>query len=175
MVTKARLENGIVQEVLTADPFPDFPPSLEWVDCPADTEQGWIQINGVVQAPPIQAFSDQQASRIAEVDSVAKEKRDSVVVNTSPGEMASWPIKRAEALAWQSSSSDTDAPNLLREATARQIPLADLVSKVLAKAAQLSSLEADIAGHCGYLQDQLRAATDSTSLYAIDITAGWPI
>jgi hypothetical protein len=41
MATKARIENGIVVEVLTAEPFPPFHKALVWVDCGPEVEQGW--------------------------------------------------------------------------------------------------------------------------------------
>ena len=43
MSTMARIENGIVAEILTADPFPPFYESLIWVDCSTITgiQEGW--------------------------------------------------------------------------------------------------------------------------------------
>lgn len=121
------------------------------------------------------------ASAIAAADRKAKTVRDAVVANISAAEMASWPIKRAEALAYQASSNTADAPALALEAQARGIALTDLVTKVLDKASALSALEAAIAGRCGALQDAARAAAalpvaaDALmALAAIDIDAGWP-
>lgn len=116
------------------------------------------------------------AKIIGSADRIAKEKRDMVTASISAAEMASWPIKRAEALAYQSSGSDTDAPNLAIEAAARGITLAALAGKVTTKAAQLSSLEAAIAGRCGAIQDAAAAAAASVAeLEAIDLDAGWPV
>lgn len=39
---KARVENGIVVETLAADPFPDFHPSLVWVECSNEVTAGWL-------------------------------------------------------------------------------------------------------------------------------------
>lgn len=119
-------------------------------------------------------FAERQAALIRQVDLLAKEKRNSIVADISPAEMASWPIKRAEAMAYQASGLESDAPNLAVEAEARETTLADLVAKMLAKAAQLSYIEAQIAGYAGKLQDQINAAEDEQALEAIDITAGWP-
>lgn len=120
-------------------------------------------------------FAERQAHLIREVDLLAKDKRNTIVADISPAEMSSWPIKRSEALAYEASGLATDAPNLAVEADARNISLADLVDKVLAKAAQLSYIEAQIAGYAGKLQDQINAAEDEQALEAIDITAGWPV
>jgi hypothetical protein len=125
----------------------------------------------VVEAIPLAV---KQAEVIAAADRKAKTVRDAVVANISAAEMASWPIKRAEGLAYQASANAADAPNLALEAQARGVTLADLVAKVINKSAMLSALEAAIAGRCGALQDAARAATTVAELAAIDIEAGWP-
>lgn len=158
---------------------------VEAPEIPAGKRAKWMGDSWVLEdvssdvAPdpdPIEpvTFEDAQANLIHAVDIIARDKRNAIVADISPAEMASWPIKRAEALAYQSSGLDADAPNLVAEAAARNISLADLVAKVLAKAAQLSYIEAQIAGHAGKLQDQINAAEDKQALDAIDITAGWP-
>ena len=150
------------------------PAAPDGLDSPVWTGAQWVSDpeRYALAAPTLDEI---RAARCADVDRLAKAKRDAVVADVSAAEMASWPIKRSEALAWQASGLDTDAPKLAREATARKITLADLVAKVLAKADRLAALEADIAGHCGYLQDQIRAAADQAAIEAIDINAGWPI
>lgn len=146
----------------------------------------WTYINGgwaVVDQAQQDRFVTEETARLAVLaanvittaDLTAKAKRDSVVVNISPAEMASWPIKRAEALAFLASANSADAPNLGMEATTRGITLAALVGKVLTKAAQLSALEAAIAGRCGAIQDAAHAATTAAELAAIDANAGWPV
>lgn len=115
------------------------------------------------------------AKVIAAADRIAKDKRDMVTASTSPAEMASWSIKRAEALDWQSSQLAADAPSLATEAQVRGIALADLVAKVLEKGTLLSQLEAAIAGRCGSIQDAARAATTTAELEAIDLLTGWPV
>lgn len=119
-------------------------------------------------------FEERRAELLRAVDLLARDKRNDIVADISPAEMASWPIKRAEALAYEASGLATDAPSLAVEADARNISLPELVAKVLAKAAQLSYIEAQIAGYAGKLQDQINAAEDEQALEAIDITAGWP-
>ncbi|MBB2918346.1 hypothetical protein [Cupriavidus alkaliphilus] len=51
MVTKARVEQGQVVELLTAEPFPEFHPSLVWVNCSGDVAVGWTYEHGEF-APP---------------------------------------------------------------------------------------------------------------------------
>lgn len=53
MATMARIDNGIVAEILTADPFPPFYESLIWVDCSTivGIQEGWTYANSVFAAP----------------------------------------------------------------------------------------------------------------------------
>lgn len=51
MPTKVRIENGSVVELLTADPFPDFHPSLEWVEATPEVGVGWTY-DGKSFVPP---------------------------------------------------------------------------------------------------------------------------
>lgn len=143
--------------------------SWDFEDIPADVP------SEPIPGDPV-SFEEARLNLIHAVDILARDKRNSIVADISPAEMASWPIKRAEALAYQSSGLDSDAPNLVVEAAARETTLADLVAKVLSKAEQLAYIEAQIAGHAGKLQDQLRAVDDGdmVALDAIDIEAGWP-
>ncbi|MBS0353029.1 MAG: hypothetical protein JSR83_03880 [Proteobacteria bacterium] len=110
-----------------------------------------------------------------DADLIARLKRDQVVAGISAAEMASWPIKRTEALAFQASGAAADAPNLAAEATARGISLPDLVAKVMNKSARLAALEAAIAGRCGAIQDAAAVAQSTAALRSIDLDAGWPV
>jgi predicted P-loop ATPase len=109
------------------------------------------------------------------IEALATAKRNLVVAPYSPGEMASWPIKRAEALAYQASGNAADAPNLSNEATARGITLAALVAKVLADAARFAGVESAIAGTSGKHRDAVRALATHADIMAYDYTTGWPL
>ena len=52
MATKARIENGIVREILTAEPFPPFHPDLVWVECGAEVREGWTWDGKTFEEPP---------------------------------------------------------------------------------------------------------------------------
>lgn len=140
---------------------------------PGKVDDVWTQRWEVFDLPLSLGDKCNQIKRQA--DDLARMKRDQVVAGISPAEMASWSIKRAEAMAYQSSSNVADAPSLLLEAQARGVPLADLAGKVLTKAAQLAALEASIAGRCGAIQDAATAAQSEADLLAIDLEAGWPV
>ena len=119
---------------------------------------------------------DEYRSAISQqIDLHAKSLRDRVVALISPAEMSSWPIKQKQAEAFALSGLESDAPMLVKEAGFRKCSTAELVGMVLAKAEQLSDLEATISGECGRRQDLLRVA----DLAQIDLLAGgvrtaWP-
>lgn len=52
MATKARIQNGVVAEVLTATPFPPFHPDLVWVTCSGTVKEGWVYDGSAFAAPP---------------------------------------------------------------------------------------------------------------------------
>jgi hypothetical protein len=110
-----------------------------------------------------------------QVDALATAKRNAVIAGYSPGEMASWPIKRAEAMAFQASGNAGDAPNLGSEASARGVALSVLVGKVLADAARFAGVEAAIAGASGRHRDAVRALSTHDQVMGYDFTNGWPL
>lgn len=125
--------------------------------------------------PPVVPLDQLIARRRADSDALAAAKRDSVVAGTSPAEMASWPIKLAEAMKFTASSVPADAPYLAAEAEARGVTLDVLVAKVQTNGAVLAGLEAQIAGVNGKHRDAIAAMTDSAAVLAYDITAGYPV
>lgn len=92
------------------------------------------------------------------IDRHAGSLREQAVGDTSFAEMAGWPIKKAEALAYQSSRNAADAPLLALEAQARGVDLALVVERVLLNAERYMSLEARIAGIAGKHKDAVRLA-----------------
>lgn len=109
------------------------------------------------------------------IDEIATNKRNKVIAPYSPGEMAAWPIKRAEALAYQASGNATDAPNLNAEATARGMPLPTLVNKVLSDAARFSWIEAHIAGTSGKHRNAIRNCQTIEEITSYNYNTGWPV
>lgn len=49
---KARIDGGIVREVLDIEPFPPFHPSMIWVECAPEVVEFYTYSNGVFTAPP---------------------------------------------------------------------------------------------------------------------------
>lgn len=109
------------------------------------------------------------------IEAVATLKRNNIIAPYSPGEMAAWPIKRAEALAYQASNDINSAPNLNAEATARGMSLPTLVTKVLNDAARFSWIEAHIAGTSGRHRDAIRLCQTHEEIMNYNYNTGWPV
>lgn len=109
------------------------------------------------------------------IDEIATSKRNKVIAPYSPGEMAAWPIKRDEALTYQSSGSASDVPNLDAEAASRGMSLQTLVAKVLNDAAKFSWIEAHIAGTSGKHRDAIRLCQTHEEIMNYNYNTGWPV
>jgi hypothetical protein len=112
-------------------------------------------------------LAEAQANRIAVVDLAAASLRDRVTAGISAAEMSSWPLKLNEANAG-------GGPMLTLEAQYRGITEAALVTLVLEKAQQLSTLEAQIAGVSGMHRDTIDSMTTIEEVVAYDMRADWP-
>lgn len=122
-----------------------------------------------------------KAAKCAEVLAYSKSLRDKIVASVSPGEMASWPIKRAEANAYNADPTAA-CPMLTAEATARGITLADLITKVNGNASYFAGKESAIGGNDGKHRDAINAisvvggdeAAAFAAVEAYDFSTGWP-
>ncbi len=117
------------------------------------------------------------SAKLAEIDRMAKDKRDFFIKDYSPGEMASWPIKRSEALSYQSATtpSDANAPALSAEAAVRGISTQNLVAKVIENSGLLINIESMIAGTSGKHRDALSSMSTAQAIRDYDISVGWPV
>lgn len=56
----ARIENGIVMEVVAYDPQ-EFHPIGEWVECGNDVSDNWLYSNGVFSEKPVEVVGAEPA------------------------------------------------------------------------------------------------------------------
>ncbi|SEN74347.1 hypothetical protein [Nitrosomonas marina] len=108
------------------------------------------------------------------VDAHATMLRNKAVDGVSPGEMASWPIKKAEAESYSLTLDPADAPTLNIEATARGVSLQSIVDRVIENSAALTGLEAQIAGVSGMHKDAIEAMQDFSAIVSYNYKTGWP-
>ncbi len=171
VMTPEHYPDGYVAVYATSPPDTNRWQTRNEID-PVVVDGAWRQ-QWQVDNLPI-TLSDKIVEVCSNIDVIANGLRDASVATISAAEMASWPIKRTEVLAFQAHGNISDAPSLIIEAQDRGIELDVLVGKILAKATERATLEAQIAGRCGALQDAARAVKDDNELLAIDIRSGWP-
>jgi hypothetical protein len=139
-----------------------------WVAGPGQ-EEG---VQAIVNAFDLDDAKDWMCARVARH---ARDLRQQVIADYSAGEMASWPIKVAQAAKYRSSGMSADAPMLLTEAIKRGISVLALVQKVEQNAAAFSDLEAQFAGVDGMHRDAIRAKTTFAAVCGYNYLTGWPV
>lgn len=142
----------------------------------AQVDGVWMSNDDVAVQAIIDGYTLEQckATKQAESLRIAKELRDKVVASISAGEMASWPIKRAEAMTYAASNNPEDAPMLSAEAAARGVGLAEIIARVQGNANRFAALEAAISGADGRHRDAITALQTFEEVSAYDLSAGWP-
>lgn len=150
----------------------------------AITESGnWlVQVDGVWVSSDdtaVQAIIDgytldqAKSAKCAEVVSKATDIFNRAIAGYSPGELAGWPILRAEAVAYNADSTAA-VPAITCEAGIRGMSVADLVSKVTTNATRYDQLRAQIAGNSGKHRDAITSLSDFAAVVAYDYSTGWP-
>jgi hypothetical protein len=115
-----------------------------------------------------------KAEKCALVLAHAAALRDKVIEMVSPGEMAAWPIKRAEADAFSADAATAKCPMLEKEALRRGISLLELVAKVLANAARFEYAETAIGGTDGAHRDAINKLATFEAVASYNYLTGWP-
>ena len=141
-----------------------------------ETDGKWVSSDDDAVQALIDAYTLDQckSERAAESLAISKALRDAVVASISPGEMAAWPIKRAEAVAYAASGRDEDAPLLSAEAAARGITLPAMLAKVSENAQYFAGLEARIGGADGKHRDKIALLEAFEDVAAYDLSVDWP-
>ena len=136
----------------------------------------WTSNNDALAQSIIDGYTlDKTKSEVCSaIDAFAAALREKITANVAPAEMASWPIKRAEALAYQADPA-VQTPFLSAEAAARGVTVDAIVTRVIGNAAALSALEAQIAGNSGRHRDAVKGLADFGSVLSYDWHTGWPV
>lgn len=136
----------------------------------------WVASDEVLVQAIIDSYTLEQAKALksAAVSLCAKRAREAVTAMIAAGEMASWPIKRAEAEQFAAVGESADCPSLRAEALARGITLSELVTKVLVNAARFVGAEAAIGGADGRHRDAIAELSTFEAVAAYDYSTGWP-
>lgn len=136
----------------------------------------WVSSDDAAVQAIIDGYTldDAKAYRAEQISAHAKTLRDKVISAISAGEMASWPIKLAEARAFAQGATAEQCPMLSGEAASRGVTLAELVAKVAGNATTFAGLESMIAGVDGKHRDAIKACSSFDEVAAYDYLNGWP-
>jgi hypothetical protein len=89
MVTKARIQDGVVAEILTAEPFPPFHPSLVWVNCSVDVQTGYQFDGASFTAPSVVVTAEHRRgailTRLSQIDSASMRPLRAVASGAAAG------------------------------------------------------------------------------------------
>ena len=119
-------------------------------------------------------LAEAQAARCEEINTYAAGLRNKAIRGRSAGEMASWSIKVAEAIAFNTTGNPASAPTLSLTASVRGMPLSSLVQRVIDQSAPFLQAEAYIDGTRGKHCDAVQAATDIRDVITYNWSTGWP-
>jgi len=148
-------------------------PNQAWLEY-----QDWVTNGGCPMLPDpvgMLTLAEAKAARCTEIDLYAAGLRNRFVRGKSIAEMSTWPIKLTEARQYNATNDPTKAPMLSAIATIRGIPLADIVSKVLAQAQAMANLEAQVDGVRGKHNDAVNACLTIQGVLVYDWRAGWEV
>ena len=109
---------------------------------------------------------------LAQLNAGCAQRLATLTTGYPAGERDSWAKQEAEARALLASST-ASTPLLSAIASARGIAVADLASRVVAKADAFAAAAGAIIGHRQALEQAIHDAENTAALQAIDITAGW--
>lgn len=147
MTLESLAEHGVFPVVAVDRPLPDIATDVE--EGPPELVDGvWTERWLVTNAQPAaiaHRLATMRAAAVAEVNQGAGAFRQRFITDI-PGQQATYLGKEQEALAWTEQSDPAAFPYLFNEATESGVAMADIVTLVLATAAQWRALDAKIEG-----------------------------
>lgn len=170
MKTYARIENGIVAEILSTDGdiATMFHASLTWVLANAGTVPGFTYIDGAF-APPVvalPALADLKAAKLDELAADFAQRMGAVKAGYPDDEIQSWFDQKSEAVAYTASAS-APTPLLSAMASARGITVSDLAARVIANAIGYATAAGLFIGKRQKYEDAVNAAADPAAVTAV--------
>lgn len=141
---------------------------LEITDAQYDA-RGSMMVQGgalVPYAAPAPTLNQVKTIKLAGLSAACSQRMDAIKAGYPAEEVQSWDKQESEARAYTANSSAA-TPLLSALATARGITLADLASRVIAKADQFAAASGAIIGKRQHYEDQVMAATDAATVDAI--------
>jgi cell pole-organizing protein PopZ len=154
--------------------YVSLPQAAELIELDGETWEAWhgkpafIVDGALSETAPVRVptLSDVKAAKLAELSAACSARMAAIKSGYPAEEVQSWDKQESEARAYIVSSSAA-TPLLSALATARGITLADLASRVIAKADLFAAASGAIIGKRQRYEDQVTTATDAATVEAI--------
>ncbi|PNX49321.1 MAG: hypothetical protein BV459_00275 [Thermoplasmata archaeon M11B2D] len=131
--------------------------------------QSYLVVSGaVVYVPVVQSLESIKARKKAEINSMADNIMNSILLQYPRSEVFSWDKQEAEAIAWQSDNL-ASTPLIDQISTERNIDKTLLITKILEKALMFKQFSGCIFGQRQKLEDLVDAAATVAEVDAISV------
>ena len=127
----------------------------------------WTTAGQPLPPSPLPVFASAQAGALARINAAYQSAINTITAGYPEGEVMSWPKQEAEARAWLL-DADAATPWIDGAVAARSITKAELVDKIIAKAALFARLHGKLAGKRQNLRDRIAALADSPHQQQLD-------
>lgn len=125
--------------------------------------------------PPPPALEEVKAAKLAEINSGCQVALEALTPTYPERELHSFANQEREAREYQAAPDTAQTPLLSALAAARGIGLAELVDKVLAKAAAFAVASGHIIGQRQYMEDMLDVCETVEAVQAIAVNYNWEV
>lgn len=116
---------------------------------------------------PLPVLATTKASALARINAAYQDAINTITAGYSEDEVMSWPKQEAEVRAWLL-DADAATPWIDGAVAGRSITKAELVDKIIAKAALFARLHGELTGKRQNLRDRIAALADSSPQQQLD-------
>ena len=167
--------NNRIAQIEQDDNIFPVAPALQWIDCPDDCTTLWTYSNSQF-LPPVEAvrtLEEAKATKLAEINAACDSILNAATATYPSSEVLTFDQQTKEAEAYQADNT-ASVPLLSALAASRNIPLTELVQRVLAKHDAFSALSGSVIGQRQALEDVLDSLTTVESALALEVNIQIP-
>ena len=168
--------NNRIAQVEPNDHIFPVSPALQWVDCPENCTTHWTY-SGEGQFSPVieqvQTLDEAKTDKLAEINAACDRILNAATATYPASEVLTFDQQTAEAQAYQADNT-ASVPLLSALSVSRNIPLPELVQRVLAKHDEFSALSGTVIGQRQALEDILDTLTTVESVQELVVNIQMP-
>ncbi|WP_337056285.1 hypothetical protein [Pseudomonas sp. USHLN015] len=165
---RARIENGIVMETASYDPWPEFNPSLLWVECPDWVGQGCRYEDGEFRPVVVDEVAV-RAQWLSKNNLAYESATTALTANYPQLEKDTWPTQDEESKAWVADPEGAPTPWIDLAASERGLAREEYLRRTLVKSRQFKVLSAFLTGRRQRYEDQIKAGATPALDYELTL------